>query len=95
MGAVATSGLSIFDVLSDHWPLFRFHPGIGATLDSKPPTLPLEEYPYQKGRFRMLTHTRPEEAQHLLTLARHDVETRWRQYEQLANLNGATAHDHA
>jgi len=70
-------------VLSGHWPLFRFDPRTGMTLDSKPPSLPLEDYFYQETRYRLLTQSEPDEAQRLLALARQDVQTRWRQYEQL------------
>jgi pyruvate-ferredoxin/flavodoxin oxidoreductase len=71
-------------VLSGHWPLFRFDPRTGVTLDSKPPSLPLEDYLYQEARYRMLTQSQPDEARRLLELARTDVQARWRQYEQLA-----------
>ena len=53
-------------VLSGHWPLFRFDPRAvtdahsGLTLDSKPPSLPLEEYLYNETRYRMLTQSRPD-----------------------------------
>jgi pyruvate-ferredoxin/flavodoxin oxidoreductase len=72
-------------VLSGHWPLYRFDPRAGFMLDSKAPSLPLEEYLYAETRYRMLTQSRPEEAKRLLELARQDVQTRYRHYEQLAN----------
>jgi pyruvate-ferredoxin/flavodoxin oxidoreductase len=78
-------------VASGHWPLLRFHPDAGLVFDSKAPSLPLEEYLYQETRYRMLAQTRPEEAKRLLGLARHDVHSRWRRYEQLA-AEGATLH---
>ncbi len=57
-------------------------------LDSKAPSLPLEDYLYAETRYRMLAQSRPEEAKRLLKLAKHDVETRYRTYQELAG--GAT-----
>ncbi|HEX8968923.1 MAG TPA: pyruvate:ferredoxin (flavodoxin) oxidoreductase [Chloroflexota bacterium] len=77
-------------VLSGHWPLYRYDPRLSAAgrtpflLDSKPPSVPLEDYLYVEARYRMLTQSRPEEAKRLLDLAKHDVETRYRQYEHMA-----------
>jgi pyruvate-ferredoxin/flavodoxin oxidoreductase len=81
-------------VLSGHWPLFRFNPRLAAegknalTLDSKAPSLPLEDYLYSETRYRMLVQTRPDEAKRLLDLAKHDVQTGYRQYERLAAAGG-------
>ena len=76
--------------LSGHWPLFRYDPRLAAQgkhpfqLDSKAPSIPLEEYLYAEMRYRMLTQSDPEEAKRLLALAQGDVATRWRRYEHLA-----------
>ena len=84
-------------VLSGHWPLYRFDPRTvtgthgGFTLDSKPPSLPLEEYLYAETRYRMLTQSRPEEALRLLALAKADVQHRYLQYQQLASDGGQTS----
>ena len=81
-------------VLSGHWPLFRFDPRLTTqgknpfVLDSKAPTVPLEEYLYAETRYRMLAQSRPEEAKRLLQLAKHDVLSRYRHYEQLAAAGG-------
>jgi pyruvate-ferredoxin/flavodoxin oxidoreductase len=81
-------------VESGYWPLFRFNPetalsgGNPFKLDSRKPKLPLEKYIYREGRYRMLTQSDPAAAQRLLQLAKADVETRWRQYEELAASNG-------
>ena len=40
------------------------------TLDSKAPTIPIEDYMYRENRFKMLTKSKPEEAARLLKLAR-------------------------
>ncbi len=77
-------------VLSGYWPLYRFHPdhakdGHSAlTLDSKAPSLPLEQYMYEEMRFRVLSQTNPAEAERLLGLAQQDVADRWQTYTQLA-----------
>jgi pyruvate-ferredoxin/flavodoxin oxidoreductase len=48
----------------------------------------LEEYLYAETRYRMLAQSRPEEAKRLLTLAKADVNRRYRQYEEIANAGG-------
>ena len=76
--------------LSGHWPLYRYDPRRlasrepGLVLDSKPPSIPLEDYLYAEMRYRMLTQTSPAEAKRLLALAQEDVRARWQRYEQLA-----------
>jgi pyruvate-ferredoxin/flavodoxin oxidoreductase len=81
-------------VNSGYWPLFRYNPEQAAhgknpmTLDSRKPKLPLEKYIYREGRYRMLTQSNPEAANRLLALAKSDVESRWKQYEELASQNG-------
>jgi pyruvate-ferredoxin/flavodoxin oxidoreductase len=78
-------------VLSGHWPLFRHDPRLTAQgkhpfqLDSKAPSIPLEEYLYAETRYRMLTQSNPDEARRLLALAQGDVAARWRRYEELAH----------
>jgi pyruvate-ferredoxin/flavodoxin oxidoreductase len=84
-------------VLSGHWPLYRFDPRVatdghrGLTLDSKPPSLPLEDYLYAETRYRMLAQSQPAEARRLLELATADVQKRYRQYELLAGTEGRTS----
>jgi pyruvate-ferredoxin/flavodoxin oxidoreductase len=84
-------------VLSGHWPLYRYDPRAvtgahsGLTLDSKAPSLPLEEYLYAETRYRMLAQSRPDEARRLLELAKADVEHRYLQYQQLAGAGGSTS----
>ena len=53
-------------------------------LDSRAPALALEKYIYNETRYTMLVHSAPEEAKHLLELAKHDVEERWKLYEYLS-----------
>jgi pyruvate-ferredoxin/flavodoxin oxidoreductase len=81
-------------VASGHWPLYRYNPALAAagknplTLDSKAPSLPLEQYIYNESRYKVLQQTNPEEAARLLKLAEEDVRERWRRLEKLASSNG-------
>ena len=42
---------------------------------------------YKQNRFRSLRQTNPERAKKLLEAIRQDVITRWKFYEQMANLD--------
>ncbi len=80
-------------VQSGHWPLFRFDPRRAESgknpmqLDSKPPSVPLEEYLYNETRYTMLRQSHPEEAKNLLELAQGDVAARWKMYETWASMD--------
>jgi pyruvate-ferredoxin/flavodoxin oxidoreductase len=77
-------------VESGYWPLFRFHPDRADEgknpfqLDSKAPAIPLEDYIYTEGRYKMLRQSDPEAAAALLTAAQQDVRSRWEVYAELA-----------
>jgi pyruvate-ferredoxin/flavodoxin oxidoreductase len=79
-------------VQSGHWPLFRFDPRRAAEgknpmqLDSKAPSVPLEDYLYNETRYTMLRQSHPEEAKKLLEEAREDVAARWKMYETWASM---------
>ena len=81
---------------SGYWPLFRYNPAmrrIGENpfrLDSPRPTIPLKDYAYNELRYRALTATRPAEAEELLRRAQTGIEEKYRLYEQLASLDGAS-----
>jgi pyruvate-ferredoxin/flavodoxin oxidoreductase len=80
-------------VESGHWPLYRYDPrrreqGLNPfQLDSKAPTVPLEQYLYNENRYRMLTQSNPEAAQRLLQAAQRAVLERWHKYEQMAQMD--------
>ncbi|HSK45102.1 MAG TPA: pyruvate:ferredoxin (flavodoxin) oxidoreductase [Candidatus Binatia bacterium] len=80
-------------VQSGHWPLFRFDPRRAAEgknpmqLDSRAPSVPLEEYLYHETRYSMLRQSHPEEAKKLLEEAREDVAARWKMYETWASMS--------
>jgi pyruvate-ferredoxin/flavodoxin oxidoreductase len=78
-------------VKTGYWPLLRYHPAEAADahplrLDSKAPSLPLEELLRTEARYAVLETTDPERAAALQALAQSDVEERWRYYEQLAGV---------
>src|SRR5262249_19557891 len=77
-------------VLSGYWPLYRYDPRLTVPLqlDSKARSIPLEDYAYQEGRYRILAHTHPEQAHLLMKLAEDDVDTRWTKYQRLAAATG-------
>jgi len=83
-------------VQSGHWPLFRYNPEAPAgqanfVLDSKAPSVPLEQYIYNETRYTMLRQSNPEEAKLLLAEGQQDVNDRWKRYEALAQTSTAAA----
>jgi pyruvate-ferredoxin/flavodoxin oxidoreductase len=77
-------------VASGHWPLLRYNPTLRKknqnpfVLDSTRPTMPLKDYAYNELRYKVLTVTNPEGAEHLMKLAQEMVNLKWKNYEELA-----------
>ena len=77
---------------SGYWPLYRYDPKLSDQnknpfqLDSHGPKIPLEDYIYTEGRYRMLQQSDPEVAKFLLGQAKKSVHRRWEQYKQLAQM---------
>jgi pyruvate-ferredoxin/flavodoxin oxidoreductase len=77
-------------VESGYWPLYRYNPGLfdqqknPFQLDSHDPKIPLQDYIYTEGRYRMLQISDPESAKALLEQAQQSVSHRWRKYKQMA-----------
>ncbi|MGA2819557.1 MAG: pyruvate:ferredoxin (flavodoxin) oxidoreductase [Anaerolineales bacterium] len=77
-------------VQSGYWPLYRYNPTLAAqgrnplVLDSKAPTIPLEQYAYNETRFRQLLHSDEQRAESLMKLAQADINERWSLYQYLA-----------
>ena len=77
-------------VLSGIWPLFRYNPTLAAEgknpllLDSKDPTIAVEDYAYNETRYRMLEQSDETRAKMLMQEAKSDVAKRWRLYKQMA-----------
>ena len=83
-------------VQSGHWPLFRYNPAAAPgqanfSLDSRAPSIPLEQYIYNETRYTMLRQSNPDEAKLLLAEAQQDVTDRWKRYEALAQEFAAAA----
>ncbi len=80
---------------SGHWPLYRYNPRLAEEnknpfqLDSSDPKIPLQEYIYTEGRYRMLQQSEPAVAKFLLAQAQKAVTRRWQQYKQLAEPKSA------
>jgi pyruvate-ferredoxin/flavodoxin oxidoreductase len=78
---------------SGAWILFRYDPRLKEKgenplrLDSKDPTLPLEDYMYSENRFSVLKRSDPERAASLLAKAKEDVAERFKMYQQWAALD--------
>ena len=78
-------------VESGQWLLYRYNPerAVGGenplALDSRAPTRKVQEYLLQQTRFKMLTKSKPEDAERLWKLAQQDVEHRYRMYEYMAS----------
>jgi pyruvate-ferredoxin/flavodoxin oxidoreductase len=79
-------------VESGHWPLYRYNPKLEEEnknpfqLDSSDPKIPLKDYIYTEGRYRMLQQSDPSAAKLLLDQAQQRVDRHWRQYKRLAEI---------
>lgn len=80
-------------VASGAWMLYRYDPRLAAEgknplqVDSKEPTLPLQEYAYNENRFKMLTKTNPQAAKELIESAQQDIKARWKLYQNMAAMD--------
>jgi pyruvate-ferredoxin/flavodoxin oxidoreductase len=80
-------------VQSGHWPLFRYNPDLleeghnPLVIDSKEPSIPLEQYVYNESRYRMLAQSDEQRAETLLKLAQKDIKSRWNMYRQMAAMH--------
>lgn len=78
-------------VQTGYWPLYRYNPALVAEgknpfiLDSKAPTLSLEQYAYNEARYRMLLHSDEPRAEALMQQAKRDVQERFTYYQHLEN----------
>jgi pyruvate-ferredoxin/flavodoxin oxidoreductase len=77
-------------VKTGYWPLFRYNPvkekGQRFIIDSKPPSVALNEFLYQENRFATIKNNYPEKAEVFLNLAKEGVKTRWEKLEALKML---------
>jgi pyruvate-ferredoxin/flavodoxin oxidoreductase len=89
-------------VQSGYWPLYRFNPALIAegnnplTIDSREPSIPLEQYVYNETRYRMLMQADEQRAEALLKLAVQDVKSKLEFYKQMAAMHygsGGNGHE--
>jgi pyruvate-ferredoxin/flavodoxin oxidoreductase len=75
---------------SGHWPLFRYNPALCVdgknplSLDSKEPSIKLEDYMSGENRFNILKRSNPERAQKLMGKAQQLVNDHYALYKYLA-----------
>ncbi len=78
---------------SGAWILYRYDPRLAAEgknplqLDSKPPSVPIDQYMYAENRFKMLTKSDPARAAELVKAAQNDVRWRYNLYKHLAAMD--------
>ncbi len=78
-------------VACGHWPLYRYSPALEAegksplVIDSKAPTISVEEYAYKENRFRSLKAKNPDLAAKLLKQLETDISRRWQYLSHLAS----------
>ncbi len=77
-------------VKTGYWPLFRYNPTKGKgqrfTLDSKQPSVALDEFLYHENRFATIKNNYPEKAAGFLDAANAGVLRRWETIEALKSL---------
>jgi pyruvate-ferredoxin/flavodoxin oxidoreductase len=80
-------------VQSGEWPLLRYNPALALegknplVLDSKDPTVPLDQYAYNETRFRMLLQSDETRAELLMGQAKKLNAQRWAFYQQMAAMH--------
>ncbi len=84
-------------VNSGHWPLYRYNPDNvkegknPLKLESKAPSIRLDEYIYTETRYKMLQKIDPVRSKYLLGLAQAEVNKKWSLYTQLAAMDYSDA----
>ncbi len=77
-------------VKSGYWPLFRYNPmkeqGNRFVLDSKDPSIPLDEFLYHENRFATIKNNYPEKAVEFLSMANEGMKHRWERLQALKAL---------
>jgi pyruvate-ferredoxin/flavodoxin oxidoreductase len=77
-------------VQSGVFPIYRYNPMLALEgknpflLDSKDPTVSVEDYAYNESRYRMLLQSDEHRAEELMKEAKQDVTRRWSYYKQMA-----------
>ena len=79
-------------VNSGIWPMYRYNPMLAAEgknplqIDSKDPSVPVQDYAYNETRYRMLLQADEARAEALMEQAKDDVQKRWNLYQQMASI---------
>jgi len=77
-------------VKSGYWPLFRFNPmnekGKRFVIDSKDPSIPMEDFMYNENRFATIKNNYPEKATEFLALANDGMHERMERLLAFKNL---------
>jgi len=79
-------------VNSGIWPMYRYNPMLALEgknpliIDSKDPTVDIQEYAYNETRYRMLVQADEARAEMLMQQAREDARKRWELYKQMASI---------
>ncbi len=82
-------------VKSGFWPLYRYDPRLAdegknpLQLDSKDPSISFKDYAYGETRFKMLTKSKPEQAEKLAELGQKDINARWNWLKQMSEMSYA------
>jgi pyruvate-ferredoxin/flavodoxin oxidoreductase len=81
-------------VKSGYLTLYHYDPRLGMggadqplKLDSRKPTVPLEQFTMKEGRFAMLAQADPARSKDLAKAAQKDADARWQLYEQIAGVH--------
>jgi pyruvate-ferredoxin/flavodoxin oxidoreductase len=85
-------------VKSGYLTLYHYDPRLGMggadqplKLDSRKPTIPLEQFTMKEGRYAMLAQADPVRAKELARAAQADADARWQLYEQIAGVHRVVA----
>ena len=77
-------------VKTGYWPLFHYNPlneqGKRFVLDSKDPSIPLEDFLYNENRFATIKNNYPEKATEFLAAANDGIHRRWERIQALKSL---------
>ncbi len=86
-------------VQSGIWPLYRYNPALvdegknPLVIDSKDPSVSVQDYAYNETRYRMLVQSDEARAEKLMEQAKDDVAKRWNLYKQMAAIQYKTNGD--
>lgn len=78
-------------VQSGHWMLYRYNPDLldegkhPLVMDSKAPSIPLEQYVYNETRYRMLQQSDEHRSEMLIAEAKKHNQAAWQHYQELAS----------